>query len=173
MQRIALYSHDAQGLGHLRRTLALAGGLGDAAASSILVATGVREVGLFPLPRGTDVLSLPRLKKDVDGQYSARSLDVSLRDIVRLRSAILRSALVGFRPDVLIVDHGPGGVAGELVPALASLRAAGTRLVLGLREVLDDPLRVQLEWARTGFADLVRRHYDAIWVYGDPRVHDP
>ena len=45
--------------------------------------------------------------------------------------------------------------------------------MLGLREVLDDPARVRRDWQRSSFEAVVRAFYDAIWVYGDPRVYDP
>jgi len=56
---------------------------------------------------------------------------------------------------------------------LESLRAKRrTRLVLGLRDVLDDPLTLQSQWARAQNQDAIRLYYDAIWVYGDPAVYD-
>lgn len=59
-----------------------------------------------------------------------------------MRSAVLAAALEAFAPDLLIVDKLPSGVLGEFVPALERLRAAGrTKMVLGLRDVLDDPPR--------------------------------
>jgi predicted glycosyltransferase len=45
--------------------------------------------------------------------------------------------------------------------------------VLGLREVLDDPECVRAEWKRSRAFAVLRHSYDAIWVYGDPRVYDP
>ena len=46
-------------------------------------------------------------------------------------------------------------------------------MVLGLREVLDSPEAAFAEWARFGGARLVKNLFDAIWVYGDPAIHDP
>jgi predicted glycosyltransferase len=173
MQRIALYSHDAQGLGHLRRNLAIAGAIADAGPSATLLIAGTREAGLFPLPAGTDVLTLPGLRKDPRGGYRSRRLDVGLDDIVELRVEILRSALRAFAPDVLIVDKLPAGVENELLESFDALHEMGTKIVLGLREVLDEPERVRMDFARGRFEEVVRAHYDEIWVYGDPRVYDP
>src|SRR5262249_5364009 len=54
------------------------------------------------------------------------------------------------------------------------LRADGlTRCVLGLRDVLDDPATVRREWNEAANEEAVRDYYDAVWVYGDPRVYDP
>ncbi len=46
-------------------------------------------------------------------------------------------------------------------------------MVLGLREVLDSPATAATEWARVGGPRVVKALFDAIWVYGDPAVHDP
>jgi predicted glycosyltransferase len=58
MRRIALYSHDAQGLGHMHRNIAIGRVLAAAHPSSILLIAGAREAGLFRLPPGTDTLAL-------------------------------------------------------------------------------------------------------------------
>ena len=55
------------------------------------------------------------------------------------------------------------GALGELNPALELLTARGNaRLVLGLRDVLDDPRIVADEWARDDAEQAVRDHYDAV-----------
>ncbi len=173
MRRIALYSHDAQGLGHMRRNIAIASVLADARHSSILLIAGAREAARFPLPRGTDTLALPALRKDDTGRYSSRSLGLDVESMVDLRAATLHAALAAFQPDVMIVDKLPSGVHRELATSFDMLGRMGTKLVLGMREVLDEPDRVRAEWDADGSLDVLRRHYDAVWVYGDPRVYDP
>ncbi len=174
-RRIALYSHDTQGLGHMRRNLSIATALIEAEPDSdILMIAGAREAGAFPFPPGVDCLTLPALGKDAEGQYQARSLSLSLKSIIKLRRKTIRAALKTFRPDVLIVDKMPLGVFGELLPSLRWLKANGqTRLVLGLREILDAPEVVHDEWHLSGYDEVAGAFYDAIWIYGDPRVYDP
>ncbi|MGH2949955.1 MAG: glycosyltransferase family protein [Solirubrobacteraceae bacterium] len=171
--RVALYSHDAVGLGHVRRNLALAGALaGDGRHSALLIA-GAREAGTLPMPPGVECLTLPAFAKSDDGSYTSRTLDLSLAALVRLRAETIRAALDMFEPDALIVDKHPLGFGGELEPAVELLRERGrTRLVLGLRDVLDDPGVVRAEWVRDGVEDAIERFYDRVWVYGDPRVYD-
>ena len=173
MRRIALYSHDAQGLGHMRRNLAIASVLADARPSSILLIAGAREAARFPLPPCTDTLALPALRKDANGRYASRSLGLDVESMVDLRAATLHAALAAFQPDVMIVDKLPSGVHGELATSFGLLARMGTKLVLGMREVLDEPDRVHAEWDADGALDVLRRHYHAVWVYGDPRVYDP
>jgi predicted glycosyltransferase len=173
MRRIALYSHDAQGLGHMRRNIAIAQALVGAAPSSILLVAGAREAALFPLPEGTDTLTLPALGKDGNGIYRSRSLNLDLDQIVRLRAHSLCAALAAFEPDVLIVDKLPSGIENELSHSFGLLEAMGTRLVLGLREVLDEPAQVSADWRRSDAMAVLRRHYHEVWIYGDQHVFDP
>jgi len=78
------------------------------------------------------------------------------------------------KPDVCIVDNVPAGMMGELVPALLHLKRASpaTRLVLGLRDIVDDPERLCPEWADQGVYELMDHVYDLILVYGDASVFD-
>ena len=173
LRRIAFYSYDEQGLGHVRRSIAIAHALSDAHPSSILMVAGAREAALFRLPAGTDTLALPAPATDFNGARRAPSLGLDVAGTLRVRAEALRSALAAFEPHVLIVDRLPLGVHDELADSLGVLRSMGTRLVLGLREVLDEPEAVRAEWERTGALAVMRRAYDAIWVYGDPAVYDP
>jgi predicted glycosyltransferase len=174
-KRIALYSHDTMGIGHVRRNLLIAQALvGSTPRASILLIAGAREACAFALPPGVDCLTLPSLCKDGDGGYEARRLGIGKEELVTLRARALTAALDAFSPDVLIVDKVPRGALCELDLALQTLRTrARTRCVLGLREVLDDPASVRQEWNRLANEDAIRAHYDAIWVYGDPVVYDP
>ncbi len=172
--RIALYSHDAQGLGHVRRNLAIAGVLAAGATRDVLLITGAKEAGVFATPPGVELLTLPAIAKSRDGAYAARSLAFSLSALIRLRSETICAALDSFAPDVLIVDKLPLGIEGELEPAMDLLAEHhSTRFVLGLREILDDPVTVLREWVQTGAQAAMRDRYDAIWVYGDRDVYDP
>src|SRR5437773_6076985 len=173
--RVALYSHDTMGLGHMRRNLLLAQALRRSPLQAVvLMIAGAREAALLTSAAGVDCVALPSLRKDADGHYHPRHLEIPVQQLLALRGKTTRAALEAFDPDVLIVDNVPRGAVRELDPVLESLRAKRrTRLVLGLRDVLDDPITLQREWARAENQDAVRRYYDAVWVYGDPTVYDP
>ena len=145
--RIPLYSHDTMGIGHMRRNLLIATALAHSSLRpSILLIAGAREASAFPMPPSVDCLTLPVYRKEADGRYQSRSLDLPLDQLVRLRAGTIAAALEAFEPDVLIVDKVARGAFAELDPALASSRAKGrTRCVLGLRDVLDDPDAVRRE----------------------------
>ena len=175
--RVVLYSHDSVGLGHTRRNLALAHAL----AGQMPALTGRPVAGLLlsslsmpahHLPPGFDLVAVPSVGKS-DGSYNPRHLGVDVGEVVRLRAAILRAAVLGFGPDLIIVDRHVHGLGGELAETLPAVRARypRTQIVLGLRDVLDDPRAAAAEWDRLNLG-AVRRQLDAIWVYGDPRVHD-
>jgi predicted glycosyltransferase len=172
--RVALYSHDTLGLGHIRRNLLLAQAIANAPlGATILMLAGAREAALFPMPPRVDCTTLPSIQKGNDGQYRSRRLCLSLRQIVSLRAHIIQGALEAFRPDMLVVDTEPRGAFRELEPALSWLRMQGrTHCVLGLRDIRDDATAVRREWRTTSSDTAIRDYYDEVWVYGDPRVFD-
>ncbi len=174
--RVALYGHDTLGLGHLRRNLALAGALAPepptGGGSDVLLLTGSSEAGLFPRPGGVEMVVVPGIRKDDRGVYRPRSLRAPLADVVALRAATLRTALLHFAPDQLVVDKTPWGFRGELAQVLPRLKEAGTRLILGLRDVLDEPAVAAAQWRAQRGEAAARELYDEIWVYGYEQVHD-
>ncbi len=173
-RRVALYSHDGEGLGHFRRNLLISRALlGCCEGLSTLLITGLREASAYEIPRGVDTLILPSAGKSSMGGYVPRSMRISMRSLSRLRASAIRGALEAFRPDLFLVDKLPLGMLDELVPALEVLQGLGTRIVLGLRDILDRPDAARREWAARGCDEAIARFYDAIWVYGDPRLYDP
>ena len=170
------YSHDTYGLGHLRRTLALARYLRLRTPSlSQLIVTGSPVPHYFSFPDGTDYVKLPSVVKVGADDYVPRSLCVPLAPIWNTRRDIILSAARHFRPDAFIVDHTPAGFKGEVVPTLRVLAEESprrTRLILGLRDILDEAPRVRESWTRDGVYGLLDRYYDLILVYGQRDVYD-
>ena len=173
--KVALYSHDTMGLGHTRRNMTIARTLaGPGMQASVLMITGANIATGFEMPQGVDCLTLPAIRKDTSGNYRSNTLDLPLRELISMRARIIRGAVEGFEPDVLIVDNVPRGAKGELDETLKFLRSHGdTRCVLGLRDILDAPDVVRNEWQQRSNEDWIRRYYDSIWVYGDPAIYDP
>ncbi len=172
--RVAFYSHDTMGLGHLRRNLLIAQTFACSPLRAVpLMVAGMREANAFSLPPGTDCLTLPALRKDELGQYQARHLDVSLTDVIAVRAGAIRAAVEAFNPDLMIVDKVPRGAMGELDDTMRFLRTRRkTHCILGLRDVLDDPKTVHNEWVKADNDGAIDEYYDQIWVYGDPNVYD-
>ncbi len=65
------------------------------------------------------------------------------------------------------------GLKGEVEETLAYLKARGTTLVLGLREIMDAPHLLDAEWKRNGIMQKIDHYYDSVWVYGPPDFYDP
>ena len=171
--RIAIYSHDTMGLGHVRRNLLIATALASGElAADVLLVSGACEAQSFRLPSGVDLLTLPAVEKTAAGVYEARRLHTGFEELVELRSRIIESAFKGFAPDLLLVDNVPQGVGGELEPGVRYLRRNGARLVLGLRDITDAPEAVRREWDREQTAEFIRNFYECIWIYGDPAIYD-
>ena len=168
------YCHDSFGLGHLRRTLGLVEALRKRRPDvTPLVATGSPLAHAFRLPERVDYLKLPSVAKVGAGRYDARSLALPFADLAALRRDLLLTAVRHLRPRLVVVDNVPGGLGRELVPALRELqRRGGTQLVLGLRDVVDEPGRVRREWTRSGAYALLDDVYDRILVYGQQDVFD-
>src|SRR5207245_9171333 len=92
--RIALYSHDTQGLGHIRRNLLVARALcARGEAPVILLLSGVREAAAFSMPPGVDCVTLASLGTGVDGRDFPRSLVVPMADLLKVRRSRLMAVL--------------------------------------------------------------------------------
>lgn len=174
--RVLTYSHDSYGLGHLRRSVTLATALvahGEQVSALCLTGSPVPE--LFRLPERCDLVKLPSIGKDADGGYAARRLPVPANEILAIRRDLITATVRAFRPDLLLVDHTASGPGGELLPVLRRLRheQLHTRVVLGLRDVLDSPLRARAELQRDDTFAVLRDCYDEILIYGDRDVFDP
>ena len=122
--RVAMYSHDTLGIGHLRRNLLIAQTLvSSGRPTSVLLIAGACEAGACLMPPGVDCLTLPSLRKDGEGNYTTRRLGIAIEDLVQLRSQTIAAAVESFKPDAFIVDKAPRGALRELEPVLAMLRA--------------------------------------------------
>jgi predicted glycosyltransferase len=171
--RVLVYSHDTYGLGHLRRSLLIAGGLASTSrVGSVLIVTGSPRAQAFRLPQGCDTVKLPSVTKSPAGKYRARTLSLQMQDVIRVRSELVKSTFEAFGPDLILVDHAPLGMLGELRPLLDAVGRGRSRvrLVLGLRDVIDHAASVDDEWSRLGAWPFLESVYDRILVYGDPSV---
>jgi predicted glycosyltransferase/CheY-like chemotaxis protein len=172
--KMMVYSHDTFGLGHLRRSLALIRQLSDDHPGlSTLLVSGSPLVHRYELPPRTDYVKLPAVRKVAPENYEARSLSMTNDGIHSMRSNLLLRTVMDYDPDVILVDHSPLGMRGELQPALEWLGKRGrcTR-ILGLRDIIDDPAKVREHWEASGMVDKLERHYDNLVVYGQQHVYD-
>ena len=172
-RRLALYSHDGFGLGHFRRCLLLAHRVQEHLDNvEILLLTGSPKASFFQLPANTRLVLMEPVTKDEEGRYIPRNPQLDLLSALERRRDKIRRELLSFDPDLLVVDHVPTGLTGELVPLLADLKSRGTQLAIGLRDIIDESQSVQESWKRSGSNLLVESLYDHIWVYGNREIFD-
>lgn len=172
--RILIYSHDTFGLGHLRRCRAIAQSLvARRKGLSVLILSGSPIIGSFDYRSRVDFVRIPGVIKLRNGEYSSLSLHMDISELLELRASIIQHTAKVFNPDLFLVDKEPLGLRGEIYQTLAMLRRARTRCVLGLRDVMDDPVLLAREWRRKNPLPALRELYDDIWVYGLPQICNP
>ena len=172
--RILIYSHDTFGLGHLRRCRAIAHALVERYKQlSVLILSGSPIIGSFDFRTRVDFVRVPGVIKLRNGEYTPLNLHLDIEQTLALRASIIRHTAEMFDPDLFIVDKEPVGLRGEVLETLKVLKRRGTRLVLGLRDVMDEPRLLEPEWQRKKVLPALRDLYDEIWVYGLPQVCDP
>lgn len=172
--RVLIYSHDSFGLGHLRRCRTIAHSLVERYKNlSVLILSGSPIIGSFDFRARVDFVRVPGVIKLRNGEYTSLSLHLDLEDTLNLRSSIIEHTASVFDPDVFIVDKEPSGLRGEVRQTLERLKQRGTRLVLGLRDVMDDPNTLLSEWHNKNIEPVLRDLYDEIWIYGLPQIWDP
>ncbi|HEX8068775.1 MAG TPA: glycosyltransferase [Pyrinomonadaceae bacterium] len=173
--KILLYSHDTFGLGNIRRTLLLAQELSaQYPRAAILLVTGSQMIHSFRIPAGVDYIKLPCLDRIAAERYEPRFLTACSEEVKRTRSAILERTVLGFEPDLMIVDKRPSGVDGELLDTLRALRRKQlpTKLVLGVRDILDEPERTRRNLQSNRSFEIIEEFYDEVWIYGSRSVFD-
>jgi predicted glycosyltransferase len=172
--RLLIYSHDTFGLGHLRRCRAIAHALVDHRSDiSVLILSGSPIIGSYGFRPRVDFVRFPGVVKLRNGDYSPRGLDISIEDAISIREKLIRASAEAFRPHLFLVDKEPLGLRGEVGPTLEMLKSNGTRLVLGLRDIMDDQDQLAEEWDRKAAMPALENLYDNIWVYGSDRIYDP
>ncbi|HEY2540800.1 MAG TPA: glycosyltransferase [Stellaceae bacterium] len=173
-RRVLIYSHDSFGLGHLRRCRAIAHSLVDAdPALSVLILSGSPIIGSFDFRSRVDFVRVPGVIKLRNGEYVSLNLHIDIEETLAMRSSIIRHTADIFDPDMLIVDKEPLGLRGEVRDTLLLLQRRRATVILGLRDVMDDPEALENEWERKNAVPALSEFYDEIWVYGLPQICDP
>ncbi|MDP9365613.1 MAG: hypothetical protein M3Q10_15555, partial [Chloroflexota bacterium] len=177
--RVLFYSHDGTGLGHQRIVLPIATELARRRPdASLLALTGALPADGDRLPPNLDLVKLPAVPKRrlYEGLPAATAPDQTpFKNVMFLREAIARATVEAFEPDLVVVDHAPAGLFGELAAALDKLHATRPRLavVFLMRDVTFGPEQTRTLWQGEGAFDLLDRVYDRILVYGERDVFDP
>ena len=173
-ERFLIYSQDGLGLGHLKRTTSIANEILRARPqASVLTLSDSPLGGFFKSRPNHDYMKLPSIVKAGPGEWRSLDLSLEFEEMSSMRRALIHEAALHFRPHVFLVDHMPHGAMGELIPTLESLAQEGqTKIVLGLRDVLDSPKVIRERWRVEGAYDAIRRYYDLVLIYGSRSLFD-
>lgn len=171
---ILMYSHDTYGLGHIRRTLALAKTMAKR-APHILIITGSPLAGEFPLPKGVDYIRIPGMVKTEEGDYLPPCEGISVERVIKIRTQLILTTIKNFKPDFFIVDKEPLGLKQEVLLGLEWIQKhlPGTRTILGLRDIMDDAVIVKAHWKKNDTIKHLMNLYSEIWVYGEKSIYNP
>lgn len=172
--RVAVFTHDTFGLGHVRRCSRIIAEVAEAdPAAAVLLVTGNPAIGTaVSLPQTADVVKIPTVIRSGSKKVQPPHLPIPGAEVTMLRSRLVHEVVTTFAPDVFLVDNFPLGSGHELLPTLKALRNTQTRTVLGLRDILDSREIVRAEWTKQGIYEVLDRCYDSIVVYGTPSVFD-
>jgi predicted glycosyltransferase len=171
---ILMYSHDTYGLGHIRRTMAIASHL-LGPRINILILTGSPIVGRFTFPDRIDFVRIPGMIKKTNDEYLPLSIKIHARHVLDIRKNIITATAKAFQPHLFIVDKEPLGLKKEVLPTLRWLRRCrpDTRSILGLRDIMDDAVTVKKDWKRKRVYEHLEMLYSEIWIYGNREFYDP
>jgi predicted glycosyltransferase len=171
---ILMYSHDTYGLGHIRRTMAIAEHL-KAPDVNVLILTGSPIAGRFSFPEQIDFVRIPGMIKKTNDEYLPLSIKINPSHAVDIRQNIITATAKTFQPNLFIVDKEPLGLKKEVLPTLQWFRRClpRTRTILGLRDIMDDAETVKADWQKKGVYDILDELYSEIWIYGNQELYDP
>jgi predicted glycosyltransferase len=167
--RLLLYCQHSLGLGHLVRSLALAGGL--AARFDVTVLNGGRLPAGIAVPPGVQLIDLPSLGHDASHRLVSHSPGRSVEAVKRARTRLVLETFHAVRPDIIVVELYPFGrrkFEFELRPLFDAAVGSTPRpmVVSSVRDILvgrDDGGR------HDDRAALVANEYlDAVLVHSDP-----
>ena len=171
---ILMYSHDTYGLGHIRRSMAIANHLRDA-HTNVLILTGSPLAGRFSFPEQVDFVRIPGMIKRTNEDYQSLSIRIDQEHALSIRTNIILATARTFKPDLFIVDKEPHGLKREVLPTLEWLKenSPSTSSILGLRDILDDSEVIRRDWQEKEVYTSLSRLYDEIWIYGNRDIYDP
>ena len=171
---ILMYSHDTYGLGHIRRTMAIASHL-LGPHINFLILTGSPIAGRFSFPEQIDFVRIPGMIKKTNDEYLPLSIKINVRHALDIRKNIITATAKTFQPHLFIVDKEPLGLKKEVLPTLQWLRRCrpDTRSILGLRDIMDDADTVKKDWKEKKVYQHLEKLYSEIWIYGIQDFYDP
>ena len=171
---ILMYSHDTYGLGHIRRTMAIAEQLRQA-NTNILILTGSPIAGRLTFPKYVDYVRIPGMIKKANDEYFPLTIRIDPQQAMEIRQSIIMATVKTFLPDLFIVDKEPQGLKKEVLPALEWIKEnlEKTKTILGLRDIMDDSETIKTDWNKKNIYSTIEDLYSEVWVYGQKNIYNP
>jgi predicted glycosyltransferase len=171
LEPLLFYCQHSLGMGHLVRSLALAGALAER-FRVVLLNGGKLPQGLA-VPRGVEVVNLPPLGLDHAGRLVSRDGRRTAERAKELRRTLIMESYRRLRPRAVLVELFPFGrkkFADELLPLLEAARGESPRRPLvccSLRDILVGQ-RAEQQKHDARAAETANRYFDAVLVHSDP-----
>ena len=168
---VLFYCQHSLGMGHLVRSMALAAGLVE--RFRVVFLNGGPLPSGINFPSEVEVINLPPLGLDSDGQLVSRDDTRTVEDARAIRRAMILETFHSLRPQVVLIELFPFGrkkFAGELLPLLDEARTSGPSrplVVCSLRDILVGRRGDQQKHDDRAVA-IANQYFDAIFVHSDP-----
>lgn len=139
---------------------------------SILVISSSPMIHALQMPNRLDYLKLPCLHRSEEEGYTVKFLGTEIEETIKLRASLIRSAVFSFRPELFLIDKKPFGINNELEDSLHYINRhlPETKVVLLLRDILDNPESTIRVWKKNSYFKVIERFYDLVLVVGTSEV---
>jgi predicted glycosyltransferase len=168
---VLFYCQHSLGMGHLVRSMALAAGLIE--RFRVVFLNGGPLPSGINFPSGIEVINLPPLGLNSDGQLVSRDQTRTLEDARALRREMILETFHSLRPQIVLIELFPFGrkkFAGELLPLLDEAWNGGLSrplIICSLRDILVGNRSDQQKHDERAVA-IANQYFDAIFIHSDP-----
>ncbi len=168
VSRVLFYCQSSLGIGHMVRSLRIAGGLGRHFQVHFL--NGGERLAELAVPDGIELIQLPAITTDAEfTRLESMTPGLGLEESFDRRRAMLLEACERLAPDILLVElypFGRGQFSTELKPLLKLARRQGTKVACSLRDIL--VARRDPEAYERKVVDRMNQFFDLLLVHSDP-----
>ena len=164
--KILFYCQHSLGMGHLVRSLALAGSLSE--KFRVILLNGGRLPSKMRVPSAVEIINLPPLGFDEDNQLVSRDHRRNVERAQSLRENIILETYRKEKPQVVLIELYPFGrkkFANELAPLLEAAKGSA-KIVCSLRDILVGQRKDQARHDERAI-ETANRFFDAILVHSD------
>ncbi|MGB3557950.1 MAG: glycosyltransferase [Geitlerinemataceae cyanobacterium] len=170
MHKVLFYCQHILGMGHLVRSMEIVRSL--LPDFQVCFLNGGQAIEAFQFPPELEVVQLPAIETDPEfSELKPVDPSLSLEDVQALRCQQILNSFDRLLPDILIVELFPFGrrrFSFELIPLLERAKAAGTKVVCSLRDiVVTKPHKQQKNEAK--ICKFMNEYFDLLLVHGDPK----